>query len=112
MLYDAYFMRIAVKVLNSIAMEYTEWESRFRINFLRILHHMCLFLYPLKLPKEKFLCVNNIIRVSFFHVLFILVFNQIMINGVINGEPFNGVDVLNQFEAHGASNSSVPELVG
>ena len=41
---------------------------------------------------------------------FVLFLSEVMVNGVIDGEPFDGIDVLDELEAHGASYSSVPEI--
>lgn len=41
---------------------------------------------------------------------FVLFLCEVMVNGVIDGKSFDGVDVFDKFETHGTSYSSVPEI--
>ena len=97
-------------MLYSVTVKNTERKSRFGINFLGILQHVSLLLDSFELSEQKFTCIDKVGVVTFFKDYFVLFLSEMMINGVIDREPFDGVDVLDELETHGTSYSSVPEI--
>ena len=97
-------------MFNSITVENTERKSWFRINFLGIFEHVSLLLDSFKFPEQEFTCIDEVWGIAFLKEYFVLFLSEVMVNGVIDGEPFDGIDVLDELEAHGASYSSVPEI--
>jgi hypothetical protein len=71
---------------------------------------MSLFLDPFELSKQKFASINKVRSVTFLKEYLVLFLCQVTVNGVIDGKAFNSVDVFDEFETHGASYSSVPEI--
>ena len=70
---------------------------------------MGLFLDSFELPEQELASINQVAGVSLGLTDCILLLRKVMVNGMINGKPVNCVDVLDQLETHGASNSSVHE---
>ena len=97
-------------MLHSVTVKNTERKSRFRINFLGILQHVSLLLDSFELSEQKFTCIDKVGVITFFKDYFVLFLSQVMINGVIDREPFDGVDVLDELETHGTPYSSIPEI--
>jgi hypothetical protein len=77
-------------------MKNTERKSRFGINFLGILQHMSLLLDSFELSEQEFTCIDKVRVITFFKHYFVLFLSEVMINGVIDREPFDGVDVLDE----------------
>jgi hypothetical protein len=71
---------------------------------------MSLFLDSFELSKQKFASINQVRSVTFLKEYFVLFLCQVMVNCMIDGKAFNSVDVFDEFETHGASYSSVPEI--
>lgn len=71
---------------------------------------MSLLLDSFELSKQEFACIDKVGGFAFLKEYFVLFLSKVMVNGVIDGESFDGVDVLDELETHGASYSSVPKI--
>ncbi len=79
-----YLMRFTIEMLYSVTMKYTEGKAWLWIDFLRILHHMCLLLNSFEFTEQNFRCVNQFSISSFSEYFFVFFSYQIVINTVIN----------------------------
>lgn len=69
---------------------------------------MGLLLHPLKLPKQKHRRILNGVLLALFLQGLGLLLDYMCEDGVIDGEAIDGVELLDQFETHGASYPPVP----
>jgi len=73
---------------------------------------MCLLLHSLELPEQKHACVFYRMGPAFQMQLSLFLLEYVGEDGVIDGQAFDIVDLLDQFETHWAAHSSVPGCLG
>ena len=71
---------------------------------------MGLLLNSFKLTEQKFIGIDKVWSITFLKECFILFFCEVVVNSVIDGKPFDSIDVFNELETHGTSDSSIPEI--
>lgn len=96
-------------MLDSIVVKNAEWQARFLVNSLRILTHVSLFLYPFKLSKQKYRSILDWVSLAIFFCLLSFFFDDMSEDSVVNWETVYIIELLDKFEAHGATNSPIPK---
>lgn len=101
-------MGFAVEVLDPVRVEHAEGQSRFVIVSLRVLLPVRFFLHSLELRVQVF---GGILDggLPFLFVRVLLAFlDQVGEYCVVDGEALHGVQLLHEFEAHGAPHPVFP----
>jgi hypothetical protein len=72
---------------------------------------MGLFLHSFELSKKIYSSILDVIRLSFLRSCLRFFLNNMRKDGVIDWKAIDIVQLLDKFEAHGASDSAIPVLI-
>lgn len=89
-------MSFTVEMLDSVSVENTERQAWLGVNFLRILHHVCLLLDSFEFSEQEFVCIYKIGSISSLNADLVLFLGKMAINCVIDRESFDCVNVFDQ----------------
>lgn len=102
-------MGLAEEVLHAVVVEHAEGQPRVGVDALGVVLHVGLLLHPLELPEQPHPCVLDGVLHALLECLLGLFFDEVGEDGVVDGDPLDVVELLDQFETHGAAHSPVAE---